>query len=155
MNESVRAAEADAVNRSAGIQASVTSLLFETLGMYRQGEEATETEKMAAAGDLLAKVMTAIETQFDKGKANYALAHFMARQTMKDREHLYGARVDVAKSEPVETPAEMVARRQAPQDIMGFTVVPDPTLPPNTMAFSINGQLGEVVMLVDPMDGQE
>lgn len=113
MNESVRAAEADAVNRSAGIQASVTSLLFETLGMYRQGEDATETEKMAAAGDLLAKVMAAIETHFDKGKANYALAHFMARQTLNDRAHLAnGGWVKPASTPVGETPAEMVARRQ-------------------------------------------
>lgn len=86
MTESARAAEAAAINRTAAIQATVNSLLFETLGVFRQGETATDAEKMAAADDLLSRVVQAIEIHFDPGKANYALGRIQARRYVKDRE---------------------------------------------------------------------
>lgn len=108
MTESARAAEAAAINRSAAIQATVNSLLFETLGVFRQGETATDAEKMAAADDLLSRVVQSIETHFDSGKANYALGRIQARRTAADRA------LKVVPAEP-ETALQRVQRIQAGQ----------------------------------------
>lgn len=117
MTESARAAEAAAINRTAAIQASLSSLLFETLGVFRVGDTATQAEKMAAADDFLARTIQAIETQFDRGMVDYALARYTANRKMEERKDggqskAPGGRVAPGVYVVAETPAEMVIRRQ-------------------------------------------
>ena len=61
------------------VDATIKSNLFQILGIYRQGESATPAEQMAAADDIMSRLVAAIEDTFSPSIASYALSRQIGR----------------------------------------------------------------------------
>lgn len=106
MNESVSNAERAAAAHAQAISASISTLLFETLGIFRQGDSATAAEQMACADDLMNRLVSAIDTHFGPGIGSYAIARQNARRST-------GAAITgKITDEETETLIQAIKRRQ-------------------------------------------
>ena len=113
MTESARAAERLSISRAQAVSASIQSLLFENLSNFREGETATTAEQMAAADDLMQRLISAVDTHFGESIGSYALARQTARRNMPMGLHFGGALSKDRTNLVGENSPEAVVKRQA------------------------------------------